>query len=196
MRYAANILVYLALSLWIGGLIVFGAVVAPALFGGAIPRTLAGSINTTILSRLGVVEMVAGVVLVGGMLYLAVRVGSWMNWGALALSIAMLVTATYYTQVLFPKVNRLRVEIGSFETIQAEKIPLKAAFDREHAVYSSMAKGVLFAAVALLVLHTISLVRASGRGQAAAPATETVEVIKRQTPRPVNEVIEQARVFF
>ena len=62
MRYAANILVYLALTIWIGGLVVFGAVVAPALFGGTLPRTIAGAVNTTILNRLGMLEIVAAAV--------------------------------------------------------------------------------------------------------------------------------------
>ena len=163
MRYAANILVYLSLALWIGGLITFGAIVAPVLFGGTLPRTVAGAMNTAVLSRLGMLEIVAGVVLVGGTLYGAMRVGSWMNWSALVLSIAMLATAAYYTNVLFPEVNRLRIEIGSFEAIPAEKEPLKAQFDRGHALYSSLAKGVLAAAVAVLVLHTISLVRNGAR---------------------------------
>jgi hypothetical protein len=174
MRYAAHILVYLALSIWIGGLVVFGAVVAPALFGGTLPRTIAGAINSTVLNRLGILEIVAGVVLVGGTLYGAMRVGSWMNWSALVLSVAMLATAAYYTNVLFPRVNRLRVEIGSFETIAAEKEPLKAQFDRGHQLYSTLAKGVLAAALAVLVLQTVSLVRNGARRESRKDVEERV----------------------
>ncbi|HVK39522.1 MAG TPA: DUF4149 domain-containing protein [Candidatus Kapabacteria bacterium] len=192
MRYAANILVYLALTIWIGGLVVFGAVVAPALFGGTLPRTIAGAVNTTILNRLGMLEIVAGVVLVGGTLYGAIRVGSWMNWSALVLSIAMLATAAYYTNVLFPDVNRLRVEIGSFESIPTEKEPLKAQFDRGHRLYSTLAKGVLAAAIAVLVLQTVSLVRNGARREpqgrtrperigATMPAAETTPAVPERT---------------
>jgi hypothetical protein len=185
MRYAANILVYLALSVWIGGLVVFGAVVAPALFGGTLPRTVAGAVNTVILNRLGMLEIVAGVVLVGGTLYGVIRVGSWMNWGALVLSIAMLATAAYYTNVLFPDVNRLRIEIGSFESIPAEKAPLKAEFDRGHALYSTLAKGVLGAAIAVLVLHTVSLVRNGARRE--RPESQGRGVVAQPTEAPAIE---------
>lgn len=190
MRYVANILVYLSLSVWIGGLLVFGVVVAPALFGGVIPRTLAGTINTTILSRLGVVEMVAGVMLVGGVLYGALRVGSWMNWSTLVLSIAMLATAAYYTNILFPKVNRLRVEIGSFETMHAETLPLKAEFDRGHALYSTLAKGVLFTAVLVLILQTISLVSSTTRPAVAVKVKD--ESRGRPTSTTLNKSSERA----
>jgi hypothetical protein len=177
MRYAANILVYLSLSVWIGGTIIFGAVVAPALFGGTIPRTLAGAINTLILDRLGMIQIVAGVVLIGGTLYGAIRVGSWMNWSALVLSIAMLAAATYTTVVLFPSVNRLRVEIGSFEAIPAEKAPLKAEFDRGHQTYSALAKATLGAAVLVLLLQTSALVRYGARRERLTAVARSAEVI-------------------
>lgn len=164
-RYVANILVYLALAVWIGGLLSFGVFVAPTLFGGAVslPRDVAGAINSAILGRLGMVEVACGVVLVGGTLYGVVRIGSWMNWSAFLLSIAMLATSFYYARVLFPEMDRLRVQIGSFENLPAEKAPLKKQFDDGHLVYSRLARGVLIGGVLVLVLQTASLVRYSGR---------------------------------
>lgn len=183
MRYASNVLVYLGLSIWIGGLAVFGAVVAPVLFGGTLPRTLAGAINSSILSRLGTLEIVAGVILVGGLFYAAIRVGSWMNWTALVIGLVMLATAAYYTAVLFPKVNRIRVEIGSFESIAAEKQELKAEFDRGHQLYSTLVKGVLLGAIIVLVLHTTSLVRNGARRERQTRLSPEL----RTDPAPMHE---------
>ncbi len=161
LKYLLNVVVYLALALWIGGLVFFGAGVASVLFQpGVLPNhTLAGSVNSTILGRLNYIEMVAGVLLMGGVFYTAVRYKQLLNWLTLILVIGMVGTAAYYTGTLFPRMNALRVEIGDFDNVPAEKMPLKAEFDRGHKLYSTLAKGVLGAGVLVLILHTVAFVR-------------------------------------
>ncbi len=161
LKYVLNVIIYLALAAWIGSVLFFGIGVAGAVFQpGLLPsRTLAGAVNGEIIRRLGMFEIVAGVLLVGGTLYTAFRYRQWMNWATLVISAAMLATAFYYTNVLFPRVNATRIAIGDFDAIPAEKMALRDAFDADHRLYSSLAKGVLFGGVVVLVLHTVGFVR-------------------------------------
>jgi hypothetical protein len=161
LKYVLNVVIYLALAVWIGSLVFFGAGVASTLFQPELNlgRTLAGAINTAILRKLGMIELAAGVLLVGGALYTAIRYRHWLNWTVLLISIAMLVTAYYYTNVLFPKMEELRVAIGDFDNVSAEKVLMKTEFDHGHEHYSMLVKGVLFGGVLVLILHTVAFVR-------------------------------------
>jgi len=161
LKYVLNIVVYLSLALWIGSLVFFGAGVASLLFQpDMLPsRTLAGAVNSAILGRLGKIEIVAGVLLVGGTFYAAFRYRHVLNWVVLVISAAMLVTAAYYTTTLFPKMDALRVEIGDFDHVPTEKLALREEFEQGHKTYSSLVKGVLAGGVLVLVLHTIAFVR-------------------------------------
>ncbi len=62
---AANILYHLGLALWIGGTIVLGALVAPALFR-ALPRAQAGSIFGPALRRFARLRLVSLALIVAG----------------------------------------------------------------------------------------------------------------------------------
>jgi hypothetical protein len=161
LKYFLNVVVYLALAMWIGGLVFFGAGVASLLFQpGVLPNhTMAGAVNSAILGRLNYIEMGAGVLLMGGTFYTAIRYKQWMNWLSLAIVIAMVGTAAYYTGTLYPKMESLRVAIGDFDNLPAEKMVLKEEFDKGHKLYSALAKGVLGGGVLVLILHTIGFVR-------------------------------------
>lgn len=158
-RYVVSSLVVLALATWIGSLIFFGAVVAPVVFDATVvaSRTEAGAINAAVLTRLGLIEAVVSVIVAGGAIYGVYRTGSWLSWGVLVLAIGMGITSYYYNNVLFPRVNELRVAIGSFDAMPSEKKSLKTEFDSGHARYSMLVKLVLAAGVLALVLHSSSL---------------------------------------
>lgn len=159
-RYVVSSLVVLALAIWIGSLTFFGAVVAPVIFDAAVivSRTEAGEINAAILSRLGLIEAIASVIVAGGAIYGVYRTRNWLSWGVLVLSVGMAITSYYYNDILFPRMNELRVAIGSFDTIANEKRALKAEFDQSHATYSMLVKLVLGSGLIALVLHSSSLV--------------------------------------
>ena len=161
LKYFLNVVVYLALAMWIGGLVFFGAGVASLLFQpGVLPNhTMAGAVNSAILGRLNYIEMGAGVLLMGGVFYTAIRYRQWMNWLSLVIVIAMVGTAAYYTGTLYPKMEALRVSIGDFDNLPAEKMVLKEEFDKGHKLYSALAKGVLAGGVLVLILHTVGFVR-------------------------------------
>ena len=189
LKYVANILVYLSLAVWIGSLIFFGVGVAAVLFKqGMLPsRTLAGAVNSAILSRLGMFEVACGVVLVGGTFYAAFRYGQWVNWGAFLLSVSMLCAALYYTNVLFPRVDALRASIGNFDSVPAEKAELKQQFDEGHQRYSTLARGVLLGGVLVLVLHTVGLIRhfESKRGRELPTSAATPSAVPHAVPPSV-----------
>ena len=159
-RYVVNSLFVLALAIWIGSLVFFGAAVAPSIFNPALiaSRTQAGAINVAILGRLRVIETVACVIVVGGAVYGVYRTGSWLSWGVLVLALGMTITSLYYNNILFPRLNELRIAIGSFDHVATEKSALHAAFEQGHAHYSLMVKVVLIAGIVALVLHSASLV--------------------------------------
>jgi hypothetical protein len=161
LKYVLNVIIYLALAVWIGSLVFFGAGVASVLFQPELNlgRTLAGAINTTILRRLGMIELAAGVLLVGGTFYTAFRYKHALNWVVLVLSVGMLATAFYYTNVLYPKMEETRVAIGDFDNVPVEKMELKAQFDQGHKKYSALVKGVLAGGILVLILHTVAFVR-------------------------------------
>jgi hypothetical protein len=161
LKYVLNVIIYLALAVWIGSLVFFGAGVASVLFQPELNlgRTLAGAINTMILRRLGMIELAAGVLLVGGTFYTAFRYKHVLNWVVLVISVAMLGTAFYYTNVLYPKMETVRVAIGDFDNVPVEKMELKAEFDQGHKRYSTLVKGVLAGGILVLILHTVAFVR-------------------------------------
>lgn len=161
LKYVLNVVIYLALTVWIGSILFFGVGVAATLFQpGLLPsHTMAGAVNSEIIRKLGLFEMASGVLLVGGTLYTAYRYRSWMNWAVLVISAGMLVTAFYYTNIIFPRANATRITIGDFDAIPAEKMPLKQQFDADHLLYSELAKGVFLGGVLVLVLHTVAFVR-------------------------------------
>lgn len=160
-KYLLNVVVYLALAVWIGSIVFFGAGVASVVFQPDLlpSRTLAGVVNSAILGRLGRIEIIAGVLLVGGTLYTAAHYKRWLNWGVFLIAVAMLGATAYTNSTLYPKMDGLRVAIGNFDHIPAEKEPLKAEFDRGHKLYSNIEKGILLGGVLVLILHTVAFVR-------------------------------------
>lgn len=160
-KYLFSIVIYLALAVWIGSIVFFGAGVASVLFQPDVlpSRTMAGMVNSAILGRLGKVEIVAGVLLVGGTLFTAAYYQRWLNWLSFAIALGMLATTAYTNSTLYPKMDALRVSISDFDHIPAEKMELKGEFDKGHKLYSNLEKGVLLAGVLVLILHTVAFVR-------------------------------------
>lgn len=161
LKYVVSILVFLALSVVIGGIFFFGAGVAAVLFEpGLLPsRTIAGAANSAILERLGLFLVGACTVLVLGGGYLVVKYGQWLQWGVLLVSLAMLAAAVYAAYWLFPELDQLRSAIGSFEPVSVEKAALYERFQQGHDTYSLVMRMVLGGGVVVLMLHSAGLVR-------------------------------------
>lgn len=197
MKYLLNILMILALGIWLGSILFFGLGVASVLFAPGMldGRTEAGAVNSAILARLGMLEVICGVVVLSGALYMAVRGRRVLNWIVLVCSIAMLTTACYNTFQLFPAVNALRVSIGDFDTVATEKESLRVEFNAQHQKYSMLVKGEFAVGVLALVLHITSLVSmAASAGymqRKARPANEQ-KVGKKGLNDPIASLPKQA----
>ncbi len=165
LKYVVSILMYLSLSVLIGGTLFFGAGVAAVLFEpGLLPsRTLAGAVNSAVLHRLGLFSLGSCVVLALGAVYIAWRYGQWMNWIVLGLSVAMVIAVAYTSWILFPRMDTLRTSIGSFDPVPVEKAELHQQFQEGHVLYSNIMRGVLLSGVVVLMLHTAGLVRHAER---------------------------------
>jgi len=114
---AINFLYHLGLALWIGGAVVLGALVAPALFR-ALPRSDAGNIFGPTLRRFSRLRVVAiGLVVIGA----AVKYAVWgrhakspwiaIRWAAIAL---LALDVAYDIGYLEPALERARGDTAAF----------------------------------------------------------------------------------
>jgi uncharacterized membrane protein len=136
---AINFLYHLGLAIWIGGALVLGALVAPALFK-ALPRAEAGAIFGPTLRRFSRLRIVAiALVVIGAAVKYLVwerhAANAWIaiRWLAIA---ALAVDAAYEIGYLEPALERARGD--------------SAAFGRLHKRSEILMKSALVAAVVAL----------------------------------------------
>ena len=98
------------LVVWLGGIIFFGAVMAPVLFK-TLPSNLAGDVVAPSLKTLHWIGLVSGIVLLGGFVVLSVRLRKTTS--------AMLVPALILLMLLFTAVSQFYV-IPQMETLRAQ----------------------------------------------------------------------------
>jgi hypothetical protein len=141
LRYAA----LLALTLWVGGLIVLGSIAAPSVFDVlagqpvADPRGIAGAVFGETLRRFHLLSYGCGAVLLGAYLARAV-LGPRPRWFGVraGLAIAMLAASVYSGMIVSGRIERARADIGAPPSSLAESDPRRAAFGRLHATSSGL----------------------------------------------------------
>ncbi len=135
LRFAA----VLTLVVWVGGLLVLGGVVAPAIFDVTAARhvsdsrLLSGAVFGEILQRFDLVSYVAGTVL---LLTLAIRAilgprPRRLAWRA-ALGLVMLATSLYCGLILGRRIHQLQAEMGVAPSSLAADDPRRIEFGRLH----------------------------------------------------------------
>jgi hypothetical protein len=137
LRYAALV----AVALWAGGLVVFGAVAAPSIFdtiaarGVADGRVLAGAIAGEAIRRLHLLGYVCGVVVIGS-LALRALLGPRPTHFAFRIGIAstMLAASLFSGVVISGRIERARLEAGGAPSSLPEGDPRRSAFGRLHAI--------------------------------------------------------------
>jgi uncharacterized membrane protein len=146
-----NLLYHLGLTIWIGGAIALGALVAPALFR-TLPRPDAGAIFGPVLrkfTRLRLDALVASILAAGVKQALWERVATlWISlrWAAL---FVMAVTVVYELASLEPALEARRVHLTPD---MADDHPERQAFQRLHKRAEGLMKaGVVAALVAMLL---------------------------------------------
>jgi hypothetical protein len=128
-----------ALSIWLGGMVILGAVVAPATFqelqsrASETGRELAGAVFGTTLARFHYVAYAAGGLLLSTLLVMAL-VGPRPRGFAIRLVVAavMLAVAIYSGIVVLGRVDRLQQEIGGLPSRLQADDPKRLEFDRLH----------------------------------------------------------------
>lgn len=135
----------LALTLWVGGLIVLGAVAAPGVFDAvaarhvAGDRLLAGAIFGEMLRRFHLLSYVCGIVLLGTLVVRGV-LGPRPIWFAVRLAIAfiMLAASAYSGLVVSGQIARAQEQIGVAPSSLPERDPRRTAFGRLHALSTGL----------------------------------------------------------
>lgn len=141
LRYAG----LLALTVWIGGLLVLGAVAAPSIFdvlasrAGVEGRALAGAVFGETLRRFHLLSYACGGVLLLTMLTRAV-LGPRPRRFAIRLAIAavMLAASAYSGFVVSARIARTQALIGGAPSSLAENDPRRVQFGRLHATSTAL----------------------------------------------------------
>lgn len=134
-----------ALTLWVGGLLVLGAIAAPSVFEVlatqqvASDRVIAGAVFGEILRRFHLLSYICGFVLLTTLLTRGV-LGPRPIWFAARVGTAcLMVAATAYSGlVLSPAIARVQAQIGGSPSSLPEGDPRRAAFGRLHATSTGL----------------------------------------------------------
>jgi len=142
LRYAG----LLALTLWVGGLVVLGAIGAPAIFEVlaarhvAGDRVIAGAVFGEILGRFHLLAYACGVVVLGSLLARGVMGPRPVMFAVrLVIAFVMLVATAYSGLIVSAKIARTQTEIGAAPSSLAEGDPRRVAFGRLHAMSTGLA---------------------------------------------------------
>ncbi|MFQ5817228.1 MAG: DUF4149 domain-containing protein [Terriglobia bacterium] len=160
----ARYLEVMTLGVWLGGMVVFSFIVAPALFQVLGSRQVAGEVVTMVLNRLYALSYICGALYLLGVLLeqygrggighglSGVPTGVWLEVGL----VAVLLLATFYSHYfLAQRMAGLREQMKSlFGSIDqtAHEHPLRVAFNRYHRVSVGLLSGTLAGVLVLLGL--------------------------------------------
>jgi uncharacterized membrane protein len=149
---ALRLAAVLGLVVWIGGVVVLGAVAAPALFDvlgekGPEGRLLAGSLFGEIFGRFQVVAYISSAVVFGSLVVRAV-LGPRPRRFALRVAVvaAMLGAAAWTDMVLIPQIEQTQRTLGAL----SETDPRRIEFGRLHRLSTSLQMVPLLGGLALL----------------------------------------------
>ena len=153
MLTAGRIVLWTALAVWLGALVLLSFVVAPTVFQ-VLPRPEAATLMRALFPRYYALGAGAGVLAAGAafVLWRATRAGAW---AAVTLMLALMLGATLYArQVVLPETEALRPALVA----PAGADPAaRARFDRLHARAVWLNGGVLLLGVASVGVAAASL---------------------------------------
>ena len=144
---------FFTLGVWIGSILYFAAIVAPAAFAvWPNSQDQVGAFVGLTLNRLHLVGIVAGAI------YLVATVLLERSPAALVrpapLLVALMIVLTFVSQFwVIASMDALRAQMGSVSATAASN-PLRASFDRLHTLSVRLESGVLFAGIVALVLNS------------------------------------------
>lgn len=162
MRTLVRSLILICLVVWVGGLLFFGAVLAPAAFGTIMPMFpdpafgvhVAGTLVRVALLRLHGIGMLCGVVLL--LLCIVERIAKMTRRSIapqLVLLAAMLGLTAYSQFSIIPRMDTLRLQEGPVIDNPASTSPERASFNRLHNLSTNLEGVVLVCGLGLIVLY-------------------------------------------
>lgn len=141
-------LMLLALVVWLGGILFFGAVLAPTLFSTLPKRELAGAVVTKSLAALHWIGIVSGIVFLLCAL-LAPSFGGaalgWRNW----LVVAMLALTLVSQFGVSRKMVALRRDMVEIDSVSPDD-PRRVQFNKLHRYSTALEQGVLLLGLVVL----------------------------------------------
>jgi uncharacterized membrane protein len=147
----------LALVVWLGGMVVLGAIVAPATFqvlqatAPETGRALAGGVFGLILDRFHYVAYTAGALLFVTLAIMAI-LGPRPAGFAIRMAIisVMLGVALYSGLIVLTEIDAIQREVGRLPSVLASTDPRRLRFDHLHQLSTRLMTFNLVAALALL----------------------------------------------
>lgn len=136
-------LMLLSLALWIGGIVYFGAIVAPAVFAVLPTHDLAGKVVTRTLANLHLIGIICGVVfLICSMVYAYFAKGSAQLFAPRHIAVVAMIALTFIAQnAVGAKMNRLKDQMGVIDNVPLTD-PHRVEFNRLH-VWSTRLEGCI-----------------------------------------------------
>ncbi len=150
-------LMQLSLVVWIGGIVFFGAVVAPTVFSVLPTHELAGRVVARSLASLHWMGVVSGLVyLLVSMIY-SVRAGASHPLAARHLVIILMIVLTLFSQlVISAKMNSMRLQLGVIDQV-AQTDPVRLEFNRLHQWSTRLETVVLMLGLAVIYMTAARL---------------------------------------
>jgi uncharacterized membrane protein len=148
MRSLARFLVIFSLVVWLGGIIFFSFVVAPALFAMLPNPVTAGAVVRIVLVRLHLVGIACGVLFLAATFVTNVK-----NVKALRSLIGLMVLLTALSQfVVMPQMERVREAVGGSIQALPPRDAGRAAFDRLHKLSAVLEGATLLVGIVVVGL--------------------------------------------
>lgn len=137
-------LMLLSLVVWIGGLIFFAFVVAPAAFAVLPSRHLAGNVVTRSINFLHWIGIISGLVfLASSLLYNQLTRGAVHVFSARHVIIVLMLVLTLISQFgIIPRMDILRASMGEIDSVPPDN-PARMQFDALHVWSTRVEGGVL-----------------------------------------------------
>jgi len=137
-------LMLLSLVVWLGGLIFFAFVVAPAAFSVLPTRHLAGNVVTRSINGLHWIGIIAGIVyLLSSILYARITTGTAHVFAVRNVIIFLMLALTLISQFgIIPRMDGLRASVGEIDAVPPDN-PIRMQFDALHVWSTRVEGGVL-----------------------------------------------------
>jgi len=149
----------LSLVVWLGGLIFFAFVVAPAAFSVLPTRHLAGNVVARSISGLHWIGITAGIVyLLCSILYARITAGTAHVFAVRNLIIVLMLALTLISQFgIMPRMDSLRASVGEIDAVPLDN-SIRMQFDALHVWSTRVEGGVLLLGlvVAYLTANTFA----------------------------------------